>query len=251
MPRICHHGLDRPPNVVHTRSMNTTLTKQPQTSADQEPKGRAFNSGRFQPACRGGPGRLPAGSQERAHKTARGDAVRDALEAIAGELDDAESKISAADERLAQAEAKYLESIAPILKERTRGEVAYSRSKAAQTFLASGEIDRQSVWEAAGRRHAEAVAALAAAEAELVRCPCPSGDRRQLVLDRDAWARVQEHETARDAQQPAERELNEAEQQCQSLGVPVDVTSDRLALEKYPGVPRPGRRGGRPTMGDI
>jgi len=231
--------------------MNTTLTKQAEPSAVQGTKGRAFNSGKFQPGCRGGPGRLPAGSRERTYKAARGDAVREALEGIVGELGDAEAVIASCDERLAQAEAKYLESIAPILKERTRGEVAYSRSKAAQTFLESGEIDRADVWEAAGRRHAEAVAALAAAEAELERCPCPPGDRRQLVLDRDGWARVQEHETARDAHLAATRELNEAEQQCQSVGVAVEASADRLALETYPGVSRPGRRGGRPTMGDI
>ena len=226
--------------------MNTTLTKQAEPSAVQGTKGRAFNSGKFQPGCRGGPGRLPAGSRERTYKAARGDAVREALEGIVGELGDAEAVIASCDERLAQAEAKYLESIAPILKERTRGEVAYSRSKAAQTFLASGELDRADVWEAAGRRYAAAVARLAVAEAELVRCPCPAGDRRQLVLDRDAWARVQEHEQTQQEQFDAQRELDESEIECRSLGVPVDVTPSQT--ETYEGS---RRRGGPPTMGDI
>ncbi|MFH1108729.1 MAG: hypothetical protein V1790_05995 [Planctomycetota bacterium] len=200
--------------------------------------------GTFAVGCRGGPGRLRKGSLERAYKSARGDAVRDALQAIANELDDAESKIAAADEELAEAEGAYLESIAPILNERSRAAVAYSRSKAAQTFLESGELDRADVWEAAGRRHAEAVAALEAAEAALVRSPCPPGDRRQLILDRDAWTRVQEHETARDAQQAAERELNESEIECRSLGLPVDVAPAQTNEGAR-------RRGGHKTMGDI
>ncbi|MDO8631947.1 MAG: hypothetical protein Q7R41_15790 [Phycisphaerales bacterium] len=181
------------------------------------------SAGTFAVGNRGGPGRPANDGVEAFRKDARGDAVREALESIAAELADAEQAIAGCDAKLAEAEAAYLESIAPMLKERIKGEVAYSRSKAAQTFLSSGDLDRADAWEVAGRRYAEAVAALAAADAELARCPCPSGDRRTLILDRDAWTRVQEHDRAMESQQAAEQELNEAEIQCRSLGVPVDV----------------------------
>jgi hypothetical protein len=67
-----------------------------------------------------------------------------------------------------------------------------------------------------------------------------------LVLDRDAWARVQEHERAQQEQFDAQREMDESESECRSLGVPVDVTSSQT--ETYEGS---RRRGGRQIMGDI
>jgi hypothetical protein len=189
-------------------------------------------------------GRATRTKQADAHKAVKKRAVADTLQTIAGELADAEAAIASCDERLAESERLYLEAIAPLLKERTTAEVAYTRSRAAQTFLASGELDRADAWESAARRHAEAVAALEAAEAAFEAAPCPSGDRRQLVLDRDKWAEVQAHGWARDARQAAERELNEAEMQCRSLGVPVDVTPDTESTHGAQRRPRHNRMEG-------
>ena len=190
------------------------------------------SAGTFAPGNRGGPGRPANDGVEAFRKSARGDAVKEALESIAAELADAEATIASCDEQLAEVERRHLESIAVVLKARTKAEVAYSRSRAAKTFLSSGDLDRADVWEKSRRRYDAAVAALEVADAELARCPCPSGDRRQMVLDRDLWAKVQSHERAREARQAAGQELNAAEIHCRSLGVPVDVAPSATATHE-------------------
>ena len=81
-------------------------------------------------------------------------------------------------------------------------------------------------------------------EVESSNLSAPICNSLKYRLDRDKWAEVQAHERARDARQAAERELNEAEMQCRSLGVPVDVTPDTESTHGAQRRPRHNRMEG-------
>jgi hypothetical protein len=164
-------------------------------------------TGKFVAGGGGGPGRGIHKALDRYKR----ESTDECLKALANDVENIGVEIAGVDTALAAAEVEYLSAIDPLLRQKARLEVDFSRAKTARIAL----LDRHafagfksSPLQAARMKHEEAVAELRKAEAEAAKWPQPDFNRTEALISADRWEALHNYETARDrlhAAQVAER----------------------------------------------
>lgn len=154
--------------------------------------------GKFVKGNAGGPGR---GNKKELLDRYRRDSTQETAQALVADMASLEASLAEVDAAIAAREAEYIESIAPLLKEKASTEVTLSRCRVAVEFLRDpvgfggyGVTPQFQAFE----EHRAIVADLRAAEQELTDTPDPGLRRAEAIGDHESWCRLRAHEIARD-----------------------------------------------------
>ena len=159
---------------------------------------RDKTTGTFTKGNAGGPGR---GRTKELLDRYKCESAAETLAALAGDVEKVEARLGEIDVEIERREAKYLQSVEPLVREKARLVIDRGRCHAARVYLESptdftGERTPLGVAETEYRA---AVEALRTAEVELARWPeVVDTPRSVALLDPDGWERIVRHEQSRD-----------------------------------------------------
>lgn len=181
--------------------------------------------GQFVKGGRGGPGRKKLVEAQDRYKR---ETLAECAKVLSDDIPRLENQLRECDAAISEAEAAFVDGLAPILKQRAEVDVTLSRARVAKHYVANpyGFGGATPAVDVAKSEYQTIAWALQDARRELELRPQPPFTRTEALGDSDRWTKVHEYERCRDAVTKLEKQEGAARRKLESLGsmVPRPVT---------------------------